>query len=291
MIRQFRGPRGGVDIREEAVIKTIGGDVDEVAEKYEAIWQLSREPAAGFAAPRVLDTDVAQGAVVLERIPDVRSIRELYLRFMKGSASAATAEAAFHRAGHVLALLHEHLLRPGAAEWDPPRPFTAALKRYGVRRDPGVSTDPVQLHGDFGFANVLFRTGKGGDIELVVIDPCPDGYSTGTNWCLGPRYVDIGKMLLSIEGKVPLLRQPLLRQPKVRLLQASFLRGYGVVRDVTQDAEACFAYAYGLAACYFEYRYPIGRGLATAFLYNRFRRNFPLEVKLRFHHSSGWLER
>lgn len=289
MIPRLGPRREKVETVGDTVLKTVHGSVDEVAEKYQAIWRVSKKVPGAFSAPRVLGADAERNAVVLERLPDVHSIREVYLDFMIGTAPASTAEAVFHQAGHVLALLHQNLWRPDAARWHPPHRFKAALKKYGMAGDVVTPFEPVQLHGDYGFANVLCRSRDGEALDLVIIDPCQDGYSTETDWCLGPRYVDIGKMLLSAEGKVPLVRQPLVRRRKVRLVQSWFLGGYSSVRDVNDEVDVCFAYAYGLAACYFGYRFAVGGALATGIIYNRFRRNFPLAAKLRFHQGSHCL--
>ena len=70
-----------------------------------------------------------------------------------------------------------------------------------------MSMPTVCLHGDFSFANVLFRETEKAEPEIVIIDPCANGGSTHHDWEAGPIYVDLGKFLSCLEGQVPISRQ------------------------------------------------------------------------------------
>jgi hypothetical protein len=261
-----------------SIEKRVAGSADEVAEKYDRIHELGKK--FGFIAPAAISVDLIQNIVVMERIHAVRSIRDVYLGFMSGSVKSEMALEIFGQAGRVLAVLHSNLQHRNSPKWYPQPCFTKAVKRYGFNEIRRPSSEEVELHCDYGFANVLFRQPAGGKIEIVVIDPCQDDYSTLHDWCRGPQYVDIGKMLLSLEGKVSLGNQILLRRGKIRALQERFLKGYASVRRVSY--EPGFAYAYGLGECYFARRYPVIRRLGMNVVYNTLvKGNFPLAVKMK----------
>lgn len=270
-----------VQMRESTVEKTTQGDVYRVAEKYQALHKLGSE--GGFLAPSVVGVDEARSMVILERIRGIRSIREHYREFMKKEADESGIASVFEHAGRVLAWIHLKLDCPNAYEWRPDGKFLHAITRYGLDGFALREEEMVQLHGDYGFANVFTRERVGGKPEIVIIDPCGDGYSTRHDWCRGPRYVDVGKMLLSIEGKVPLSWQFLVRRRDVRSLQNAFLKGYEDFCGVILDRTLCFSYAYALGACYFSSRYSLCGRQAAAIMYNRiWRGNFPLKRKLKW---------
>ena len=268
-----------VIVRENTVEKTIRGDVQKVAEKYQALHKLSRE--SGFVAPTSISIDEARNMVILERIHGIRSIREPYREFMKNQADETAVLSMFERAGRALAWIHLKLIRPDASEWTPDTIFLNAVSRYGLDEFKLGEEEKVQLHCDYGFANVFIRERSGEEADIVIIDPCAEGYSTRYDWCCGPRYIDVGKMLLSLEGQVPLSWQPMIRRDGVRRLQNAFLDGYENVSGISLDRALCFSYAYAIGVCYFSSRYsPVGR-LAAAVMYNRiWKRNFPLKRKL-----------
>ncbi|HEX6260675.1 MAG TPA: hypothetical protein VFZ51_08470 [Woeseiaceae bacterium] len=267
--------RATVRIRADRVEKEVGSGAERTAEKYRVLQRIGDE--CGFRAPGVLD--VKGGVISLERLDGIRSVRELYWDAMRRRVELAAVRMLWIRIGEVLAAIHACSPRPGNSDWIPPVGFAADLVRYGntVGYDANVCSAP--LHADFGFANVFFRGAPPWDI--VVIDPCADGYSTYDDWVAGPVYVDVGKMLLSLEGKVAAYRQPFLDRRTVGSLQVSFLAGYAA-GGARLDPLTAFAYAYALGRCYFAKRYAALRGIAMSTLYNRlWKGNFPWTRKQR----------
>lgn len=121
-------------------IEKYTSDPAKTARKYAAVHEVAR--AFGFVAPRVYDT--CPDHVVLERIHDIISLRELYL-----GAEADPLDAAISRAGEVLACLHANLPQIEADAWSPPPGFMADLRRY-TSGEINISVLPKStLHGDF----------------------------------------------------------------------------------------------------------------------------------------------
>jgi hypothetical protein len=271
--------RTPVRILEQTVEKVVTGDVQALADKYRDLRQIGQK--AGFVVPAVQHVRGDGNTLVFERIHHMRSIRDWYLESMGDPSLLEITAGLFHRVGAILAAIHAGEYSHEGETWSPPVRFSSAVAEY-MEGAVGEEGDAVELHGDFGFANV-FTCGQepSGCHRLVVIDPCADGYSTFNDWCRGPRYVDLGKMLLSLEGKVSLRHQGRLRPTVIRALQQSFIRGYGDHAGVPVDPAMSYAYAYGAGACYFRYRFgPLGR-YANRMIFNRgWKRSFPLVTKL-----------
>ena len=270
-----------VNIFDSTIEKQVATGVTLVAEKYRALHKMSL--AGDFVAPAVVSVDPGGNQLTLERIHGVESIRNQYYKYMVDQIEPKEILGLFNRVGRILARIHHELEeRPEAQDWKPSDSFLVAVEQYGVEHliNP-LDQQSVQLHGDYGFANVLVRQGQENDFDIVIIDPCEDGYSCRHDWCRGPRYVDIGKMLLSIEGKVPVGWQRKIDQDKVCRLQHAFLVGYEDASGLKLNQSLCFAYAYALGFCYFLNRFPFYYRVAITIMYNRILRgNFPLKNKL-----------
>lgn len=252
-----------VRIRDSEVDKYTSDPV-RTAEKYAAVHLVAQ--AHGFVAPRVRDTRADH--VVLERIRNIISLRDLYL-----GSDLDVLDAAVSRAGEALAGLHRNLPRPGGSVWSPAPRFLADLRRYASREIDVSSLEQTTPHGDYSFANV-FVIGSDPD-RIAVIDPCPNFGSTFDEWAPVPIYVDIGKMLSCLEGQVPARR--LHRRPshaRISDLQERFLASYER-SGAKLDREVANAFAFAVASAQFHRRFGrLGR-LHQSFLYNRFRGNFP----------------
>ena len=270
-----------VEIHEDKVIKRVPSDVGLVAEKYRALHKISA--GADFRAPVVLGIDGKNMTIALERIHDIESSRVAYREFMSAAEPSNHSLKLFERIGKSLAYIHSTLYCDMRCKvWKPSRLFASAVEDYGFTESLWPENEPlVQLHGDYGFANVMVRGLDQANPEIVIIDPCSDGYSCAYDWAQGPRYLDLAKMLLSLEGKVPYTYQYCIRNKRVCQLQGAFIKGYEAIYGRNLNLSLCYAYAYALGVCYFSARYPVSGGLRKTVLYNRrLRKNFPLDVKV-----------
>lgn len=265
-----------VRVFDDRVEKRVGKGAERTAAKYRLLHDISA--ASGFVAPDVLATDRRAGTVVLERIDDITSVRDVYWALMRGKVDPHVAAGLWRRIGAVLAMIHRHRPADRGETWVAPASFRRKLAAYGSVATAGAPVPMATVHGDFGFANVFVRGSA--PWQIVVIDPCHDGYSTTADWTYGPTYLDLGKMLLSLEGKVPLAWQAFLDRASICLLQEAFLEGYAEVSGTAPDTRECCAYAYGLADLYCAARYPVLSQLALGILFNRsWKRNYPWSIK------------
>lgn len=265
-----------VRIRKHTVEKYVGPEAESTAEKYRSLSVISVE--CDFTAPKVLSVDSRNGVITLERIRGIISFRDIYCDFMQENLDEDTSVRITSKIGETLGHIHNNLKSDREMQWRPSAEFAQGLKTYGFANPVNIDECRVQLHGDYGFANVWL---KNGEEKVVVIDPCNDGYSCRSDWNYGPIYLDIGKMLLSLEGKVPLQKQPRITSDKVQILQGAFLDGYKRVGNLDVDIPSCFAYSFALASCYFSSKYPILKKLAIFALYNSWwKKNFPLHRKI-----------
>lgn len=257
-----------VEILEHVVLKYTNAP-EEVANKYSAVHLIAEQ--RGFVAPRVLD--VCEDHIVLERIHDILPIRDFYV----GSDPVALG-LAVRRSGEVLGHLHGDLPKEGATSWTPPPQFSGSLRLY-AGRDLDLDLLPrAVLHGDYSFANIFVVAND--PERIAVIDPCANFGSTFSDWTWGPTVLDVGKMIACLEGQVPAkyhLRKP---SPKdILILQRSFVEAYRST-GVELDMEAAYCFAYATVVAQFRRRFGALGRMRSAVLYNRMRRNFPLDRKM-----------
>jgi len=245
-------------------IEKYTSDPAKTARKYTAVHEVAR--AFGFVAPQVYDT--YPDHIVLERIHDIVSLREMYL-----GAEPDLLDTAVSRAGEVLARLHANLPRVEGVVWSPSPRFVADLRRYDSCEIDISALPNSTLHGDFSFANVFI--GKSHSDQIVVIDPCPNFGSTFDEWAVAPVYVDIGKMLACLEGQVSL--RYLHRRPstaRVEQLKDCFLTAYEG-SGPKLDRYVANAFAFAVASAQFHRRFGLLSEVHRTVLYNRIRGNFP----------------
>jgi hypothetical protein len=257
-----------VKILKDVVLK-YADNPEDVARKYSEVYRIGVEN--GFVAPRVLD--FCEDHVVLERIHDIRPIRDFYV----GRDPVALGQAV-RRSGEVLGHLHVNLPGEGAARWSCPPEFDHSLRLYAGHKLDVNQLPHAVLHGDYSFANIFAVAND--PTRIAVIDPCANFGSTFFDWTWGPTVLDVGKMLACLEGQVPArfhLRKPSPKQ--INALQRSFVEAYRGA-GVELDMEAAYAFAYATVVAQFRRRFgALGRMRSTV-LYNRMRRNFPLDRKM-----------
>jgi streptomycin 6-kinase len=249
-------------------VEKYTADPASTARKYAAVHDIAR--LHGFLAPRVLD--VRPDRVLLERMRDMQSLRELYV-----AGDSAALDAVVARAGEILALLHDNLPKADGIDWSPPPGFLDLAQRYLGRPVDMFALPRATLHGDYSFANVLVT--RQPPQSVVIIDPCPNFGSTFDEWTVAPVYIDVGKMLACLEGQIPIRRQHRRRSSaRIAELQDKFIHAYEGSGRIL-DSDIAHAFAYAVASAQFYRRY----GRLSAFhrfaLYNRFRGNFPLSRK------------
>jgi hypothetical protein len=240
------------------------------AGKYAAVHEVGL--ASGFIAPRVLGAN--SRFVLLEHIPDIRSLRDLYI-----SRDRKALDLAVGRAGEILGLLHAKLHHASAACWTPPPKFVEDLQGYTGTHIDIERMPRAILHGDYSFANVFVQ----GNVpeKLVIIDPCANYGSTFEDWTSGPIYIDIGKMLSCLEGQVsPRHQHRVPSAGRIAELQERFIGGYERFGAVI-DRSIAHGFAFGVASAQFRRRFGRLSGLHRLALYNVLRGNFPGTRKLK----------
>ena len=244
-----------------------------MAAKYDALHRLAARH--GFVSPRVLG--VGKASIMLERIADIHSVRDVYLNFNHGIGDADRQQALFRRIGEILALFHREMPVADAQPWMADAFIARRLRRYYGRSVDVDRLPRATLHGDFGFSNVFIQ---GDDLErptVVILDPCGNGGITRADWLFGPVHIDIGEMLSCLEGRIPFRQQTGLRRDCTQMLQAAFIGGYADVSGMDVDAGVAHAFAYSTAAAQFRFRFGRFGALFTGALYNRYwKANFPL---------------
>ena len=240
----------------------------ETAKKYSAIYEIGVE--CGFISPRVISTGVDR--VVLERIKNIISLRELYIANKQN-----ILENIVYKTGEILASLHTRLSSTEAVRWTPPTGFMRDVCRYSTQEIDYAQLPHSTLHGDYSFANVFVLANSVDTI--VIIDPCPNFASTFEYWSLAPVYVDVGKMLACLEGQIPARyqhRRP--AAPRVNELQGCFISGYEQVGNKLNTMVA-HSFAFAVVSAQFRRRFGKFGLLHRTALYNSIRGNFPFSNK------------
>jgi len=257
-----------VEIKEHVVLKYTNNP-REVAKKYSAVHMIGEQ--YGFVAPRVLD--ICRDYIVLERIHEISPIRDFYV----GSDPVALG-IAVRRSGEVLGHLHANLPKNESTNWNPSPQFADSLRHYAGRDFDLRLLPRAVLHGDYSFANIFVVAND--PEQIAVIDPCANFGSTFSDWTFGPTALDAGKMIACLEGQVPAkfhLRKP--PPQEIRMLQRAFVEAYRGT-GVELDMEAAYCFAYATTVAQFRRRFGALGRMRSAVLYNRTRRNFPLDRKM-----------
>lgn len=274
-------------INQEYVALQHLDEVGAIASKYNAMHKISE--AGGFIAPQVLEVREHHGEIDLEKIDPIENLRSLYLQAMSNASAFRHITELLKRVGGVLGNIHNNLAtKEQKTNWQPSTVFCRALHTYGwLSGMDSMSDGQVQLHGDFGFANIFLKPKSSSPPDVVVLDPCSDGYSCLDHWCYGPRELDIGKMLLSLEGKVSLRQQIKIRKKVINRLQKAFIEGYESEIGNPVDVEKCFAFSYALGACYFMSRSRLKKNFGLTILFNDlWKDNYPINKKLETYHGN-----
>lgn len=266
-----------VRISGNTVVKHIEGQLLEAVTKYRAIHSISL--IAAFRAPRVIEVDKYSSCIILEKLDNLVSSRSPYIDYMRGKYRFPDIMAIVKGAAEALANIHTNLQGPTNNEWVPTSYFTKRFVQFGVSSDSIRTAQRVQLHCDYGFSNVCVL---GPDCETIaIIDPCADGYTVHTDWCVGPYFMDVGKFLLSLEGLLPPSQQLYIRNDIVAKLQFTFVNAYAVHCNYKVDIGECLAASYAIGGQYFRSAYPKSYPVALSVLFNNIRDNRRINEKMK----------
>ena len=268
--RNIRKTGADITFRENTVVKYFARDLESEYEKADAIYKIGQ--LKGFDVPKPMKVCKDDNCIIFSRIYNSKSIRIMYLDYVKRRVSQEKKFEEFFEAGRVLAYMHHHLDLSSRSCWQPGKLFIAAFRELGKNLNVEVGGEPeVYLHGDYGFSNVDIHLDTK---KLVIFDPSANGFVTRRANEFGTIYVDIGNFLACLEGLVPLRQQVSINWQLVPLIKEAFLKGYEQEAEYDINRELASSFAYATAKCYFSYKYvfPISR-LAMNILYNSWKEN------------------
>jgi len=196
----------------------------------------------------------AEGALVMEYIDGLVSLRIPYLAFMKGKTDDLSN---FGAAGRALGYLHSAMPLPARELPDPMPPLH--LDTLPVLGSESV----VLLHGDYGFSNVFWSETRD---QIVVLDASPNHFMTSHPLQTGTRYVDLANFVSCLCGLVPPRHFAMMRWTRAPSVIEAFLNGYAATSHFTPDRTTVLRSAHQTANAYFGYSYPsvLRRVLARA---------------------------
>ena len=267
-----------VTIGDTTVLKTFDC-VEAARSKYEAIHQLGL--VHGFHAPAVLACDQATGALTLEKVEGITSLRQHYIGYLRDPSAGDGFLSMVRTAGEALAHIHHGLEADSAADWTASPEFEAAFARYGLAPGALMSGPTRLLHCDYGYSNLFVQDLGSGQSRLVVLDPSPDGSTSMRHWLRGPVHLDIGRMLGCLEGAaVPLMLTSRLAPRAVWRAQDAFLGGYEAIAGTRPDPYVALGWGYALFATQASQRSRVRGYFRRNLRYNSWpRKNFPVARK------------
>jgi hypothetical protein len=201
------------------------------------------------------------GALEIEYIDGLVSLREYYLAYMKGASSDLSI---FAKAGRALGSMHSSP-PPEAKNLPDPMPplMLDSLRHTGAENS-------VMIHGDFGFSNVFWSAEAA---QIVLLDASPNYFVSQHPLQVATPYADIGHFVSCLCGLVPARNFLSMRWPRAAYAVRAFLDGYSEVSGFSPDYKTVFKSAHLIADAYFRYRYPLGlrRALSLFWISNRVR--------------------
>jgi hypothetical protein len=251
------------------------GVADPAAEfrKAQALFAIAAD--CGFDAPAPISADPASGIVTYTFIPDLRSIRVLYLKYMSSPSRDPATLGVFREAGRALARIHARLRLEAPADWTMTPVFERALRKASQGSvAPLLSAPRAAAHCDYGFSNVNFVE-RDGNVRLVVLDASANGFTTFEPNLQAPRYLDVANFATCIEGLVPARWYARIRWSRLPELRDAFVSGYEAESTMVIDRGVLAAAVYATAASYFRFKFrsqPLA-ALALHVLFNRFKGN------------------
>ncbi|MCU1496125.1 MAG: hypothetical protein JWM47_78 [Acidimicrobiales bacterium] len=244
--RRSYTPRSRLDLSGTTVVKESEDRADLEFAKARALAQVADRCA--FVAPPPRRYDLAGRTVTYERIDVGVALATLVPTGRAPLSSAAVA--AFASAGVALANIHAHLQVEGGVH----RPLPAEVARFlpeATRRrlETEGREHPVVSHGDFSFWNVFTR-GSDDDATVVVLDCCPNLYTSFDAIAHESRYLDLGLFDSCLLGRAGLRDYVRTRRQHLCTLRRAFLDGYEGAGGVTIDRDHLRATSRAVLAAY-----------------------------------------
>ncbi len=250
---------------EEKIVKTFPYPIDVEIHKSKAMHGLSKK--AGFVFPKILSYDLENKEITYQYIEDLHSIRTLYLSFLKNQVTPFNAITAFEKSGEMLGKIHKNLKLNQKSSWQPPASVDKIFRKEfkGDYKEILQNTPQAFLHTDFGFSNLFFTSTE----DLVLLDPSPNSYITFKADTFGSIYLDLGLILMCMDGLVPIAEILNIRRNRAKILSQALIKGYTRQNPIKIDYELLKKIKHAIARSYLKKRYPPGIAqLAFYYMYN-----------------------
>lgn len=269
--------RDKVEIFRNKVVKTYVAD--HIAEYEKALGLHELLQTRGVRYPKPLSYD--NNSVEYEKLENIHSIREVYLSYMTSGKNADETITLFQKAGEILGFIHTNFRLEEPVRWTPNENFSKAMLCVNTD-EASIGEDNLPyafLHCDYGFSNVFYN-GSRSDVNLVVLDSSPNGFSTFNTALYGPVYIDICNMMTCIEGLIPVRLYPGIKWHRLAEIKRAFLEGYGRESTAPVSSDWINRFTYAIARCYFQKKYKSSliTFLAMKTLFNGFKGNNPTKI-------------
>ena len=258
--------------QEDAFIKSGIRNLDIEIEKSKSLHSASK--TGSFLAPNVIAHDSNTNTITFEYFEQLRSIRSVYLNYMKSKHPNDEDFDLLVKIGVVLAEIHEELNIKNSIKWVPSKLFRRAFKnKTGLDIDQELMSVPWSTaHCDFGFSNIRFIETPIGTKDLVIIDPSVNGFVTTNTNLHAPVYVDLANLLSCICGLVPIRNYRSMYWGRVPNLISSIISSYNERSSHSINEPVLNGMVFATAKCYFnsKYRFPFS-SLALWLLFTRLK--------------------
>lgn len=254
--------------------KCYDHDFEMESEKAMALYEASR--SSTFLSPRPKHINADKRTIDYEMIPDLRPIRDFYLKYLLGKSVDESIVQLFYGGGVALAELHDRLTLHRRTHWKPAESFSEGMeKARKINHEEFLDSTPMAfLHGDYGFSNLCYiRDGK--RHTIVIIDASPDNYSVFDCTAYGSVYLDIAHFISCLDGLIPIKYYPFANWKRIGALKEAFISGYEATSGNTIDTEWINALAYASVVSKFSQsrRQRLIRPLLLKVVYNSLKGN------------------
>lgn len=263
-----------VIIKNGCMKKWYKKDFEVEYQKAITLWQLSKK--CSFISPKPLNFDVLSQMIEYEYFPKLRSIREIYLGYLKSKEINTELPVYFRKLGVALAEIHEGLELSSRKLWQPSKEFDRAMhKVYAENYLDFIRETPHSfIHGDFGFSNIYYLVNND-DFKIIIIDSSYDDFTNFHSNTYASIYLDISHIISCIDGLVPFINYPFIHWKRLNDVKEAFLKAYENRSGIEIDRlwVARFAYASVVAKFSKRINNSIFRQLAIWTIYNSIKGN------------------
>lgn len=262
-----------ISIQDGLFVKKYSGDLITEYNKAYKLWDISKN--YNFISPKPVSLNNDNNTINYEIVHFDESIRNIYLQCMKSKYQLPEESYLLEKTGEILGIIHTNLKLDTKHLWNMPKIYLPNQDNKSYDAEYLSKNYPCAfLHGDFCFTNVFYKKIKN-DIKIIIVDPSPNYQSTFYADTYGPVYIDVGRILMNLNGTVKMQDYPFIKWHHLKEVKNLFISGYQKINGINFNEKIANIFSYGEALNYYSIRFTnkIYTKLIMKILFNKFKGN------------------